>query len=288
MKKTFTIFLAICCLLACLGCRTEKQAALTVTGWDLQSRDNQQIADGVACLQLDFQDSNGMPHIVYCLTVDPKKATLHKGTSKNQLSILPTERQNVLEHLQSSVSDGLDAVAAVNGDFFAISSSFIPSGLSVKNGIVLRENTNFRPFCAITKSGDYIVRDGKTEKVDLSSLEMATGGSHVLVKNGAIPDIEDDSSLSTVSHPRTLSGVCEDGTILLVVIDGRQPKHSNGATLAQCAELMRSLGAIHAINHDGGGSSTMITRKGDQYTVVNSPSDGNLRDVFCFIQVVLK
>jgi hypothetical protein len=70
-------------------------------------------------------------------------------------------------------------------------------------------------------------------------------------------------------HPRTVIGVDADGRILLVVVDGRR-RGSIGMDLVQLANLMRLLGAVSALNLDGGGSSTMVVRG----KVVNRPSDG--------------
>ena len=308
MKKALSFLLVTVFLLYCTACggnapgetHPETVAATEpsvtdpaeefagIEGWDLTNAQSELLCDGILYRQLLFRDRNNDAHIAYVLQIDPQKAVLHKGTANNELSLLPSDRQTVLGHMRASVADGLPVVAAVNGDFFAIGSTFIPSGLAVKNGVLLQENKSFRPFCAITKDGDYIVSNGKTDKVDISTLEMATGGSHMLVRDGVLQSIEQTSDLSTISHPRTLSGVREDKTLLLVVIDGRQPELSNGATLTQCAQLMYCLGAVQAINHDGGGSSTMILRRGDSYDVVNSPSDGELRKVYCSIQVVLK
>jgi exopolysaccharide biosynthesis protein len=62
-------------------------------------------------------------------------------------------------------------------------------------------------------------------------------------------------------HPRTALGVSGDGNrVWLVVTDGRQDGYSEGATLAEMAELLKSLGAINAINLDGGGSSALVYR----------------------------
>lgn len=59
--------------------------------------------------------------------------------------------------------------------------------------------------------------------------------------------------------PRTVLGVRADGTIVLVVIDGRADlPHSVGATLAEEAQLMINLGCESAMNLDGGGSSVMF------------------------------
>ena len=70
-------------------------------------------------------------------------------------------------------------------------------------------------------------------------------------------------------HPRTLAGVRPDGTLLLVVVDGRDPDVSVGASFADSAAILRSLGAVDGVNLDGGGSSTMVV--GDD--VVNRPTD---------------
>jgi hypothetical protein len=71
-------------------------------------------------------------------------------------------------------------------------------------------------------------------------------------------------------QPRTIAGVGRRGQLLLVTVDGRRPGVSDGATLAEEAALMRSLGAVSALNLDGGGSTAMAVRG----VLVNSPSDG--------------
>lgn len=70
-------------------------------------------------------------------------------------------------------------------------------------------------------------------------------------------------------HPRTVAGIKSDGTILLVTIDGRKPGYSVGANFKESAQLLKSLGAVDAINLDGGGSTTMTVNQ----KIVNSPSD---------------
>ncbi len=59
--------------------------------------------------------------------------------------------------------------------------------------------------------------------------------------------------------PRTAIGIREDGSVVLVVVDGRAKlPHSVGATLAELAQLMKNLGCRDAMNMDGGGSSVMF------------------------------
>lgn len=83
-----------------------------------------------------------------------------------------------------------------------------------------------------------------------------------------------------VRHPRTAAGVTEDGrTLILVVVDGRQPGHSIGVTLPELADIMIGLGAIDAINLDGGGSSTFVFRRPDGTLLTNKVPGGTWRPV---------
>lgn len=74
--------------------------------------------------------------------------------------------------------------------------------------------------------------------------------------------------------PRTIAGIRADGTLLLVVFDGRRPGVSEGVDLTEAAAILVSLGAVDAMNLDGGGSSTMVVRD----KVRNSPTDPGKTD----------
>jgi hypothetical protein len=70
-------------------------------------------------------------------------------------------------------------------------------------------------------------------------------------------------------NPRTLAGIRPDGTILLVEVDGRQPKWSVGLSFNESADVLRALGARQGMNLDGGGSSA-VSLAG---RLVSRPSD---------------
>jgi hypothetical protein len=105
---------------------------------------------------------------------------------------------------------------------------------------------------AILGGGPHLLKDGRT----LGAAEADTEGF-------SGPDF------TFKRHPRTATGTRPDGTIILVTVDGRQPKISVGMTVEELAALMLELGCVDAINLDGGGSTTMVVRG----RVVNSPSD---------------
>ncbi len=60
-------------------------------------------------------------------------------------------------------------------------------------------------------------------------------------------------------HPRTAVGLDRLETkLFLVIIDGRQPGYSEGATLPELAEVLLAAGAWNALNFDGGGSTALV------------------------------
>ena len=83
-----------------------------------------------------------------------------------------------------------------------------------------------------------------------------------------------DYTFSAYRHARTMIGADSRGRILLATVDGI-PGVSEGMTLTEEAALMRSLGAVDAMNLDGGGS-TQFASYGQ---VLDDPSSSPLRPV---------
>lgn len=72
-------------------------------------------------------------------------------------------------------------------------------------------------------------------------------------------------------HPRTCICLTKDA-ILLITIDGRSNKAS-GINLNELQNFLKYLGAIDAINLDGGGSTTLWFNDGIESKILNQPSD---------------
>lgn len=58
-------------------------------------------------------------------------------------------------------------------------------------------------------------------------------------------------------QPRTAIGQAQDGTVIMLVVDGRQ-FHSFGISIERCAGIMEAYGAYQASMLDGGSSSVMV------------------------------
>ena len=104
------------------------------------------------------------------------------------------------------------------------------------------------------------------------NVEDITNGVPQLIKNGKI-DItweQEKASKSFVEtrHPRTAVAKLKDGKFLMLTADGRS-EASAGLGLYDLAKYMLELGAVDAMNLNGGGSTTMFL----EGKVVNRPSD---------------
>lgn len=200
----------------------------------------------------------------YLLIQDPKAVKI--GYS----SKLMTEGETT-----SKIAEDNDSIAAINGGAYinsgADSTGGIPTGVIMTGGKViytdLKEDEKTDLF-AITKEGTLLV--GKYSLNDLSELgaEEALSFGPSLVINGEMTPMEGDGGWGIAK--RTAIGQKSDGTIIMLVIDGKNSE-SQGTTIKEVQEVMFKLGAVNAINLDGGKSTTMYYNK----DIINKPSDGN-------------
>jgi hypothetical protein len=104
-------------------------------------------------------------------------------------------------------------------------------------------------------------------------VDVAVAGYPSLVRAG---EVQVDPAISTPfaqqRHPRSAVGLTADGALLLVTVDGRTAAGA-GMTLPELAAQMRDLGAVNALNLDGGGSTTLWVRGAWLDGVTNHPSD---------------
>ena len=101
-------------------------------------------------------------------------------------------------------------------------------------------------------------------------VQYAIPGGDLLVWNGVAEKLPHRSKSSF--QPRTAIGWNEaQSKIWIIVVDGRQPRYSEGVSLHQLANLFVERGANQALNLDGGGSSTLVAKMEGQPKVLNAP-----------------
>jgi exopolysaccharide biosynthesis protein len=94
-------------------------------------------------------------------------------------------------------------------------------------------------------------------------VQTAVGGGPVILQKGKIKITNEEERMFTGKaiedkHPRTAMGYTKDDKLIILVIQGRFPGISEGATLGQEAQILRDIGCWEALNLDGGGSSCML------------------------------
>ena len=111
-----------------------------------------------------------------------------------------------------------------------------------------------------------------------NSAPIVVGGGPLILENGKVNVRSREEHIAkdiAIGHaPRTAIGLKKDGTVLVLVVDGRST-NSKGLALQELATYFLRLGARDAVNLDGGGSSVMVING----EIVNKPSDGWERPV---------
>ena len=152
-----------------------------------------------------------------------------------------------------------NAILAINGDFYGANTT----GYVIRNGVVYRNTVRedaSNGDLAIYKDGSF----GIVYENDVSAEDLVKNGvgnllafGPTLVNNGKIT-VSSNSEVgqSMASNPRTAIGIIDKTHYVIVVSDGRTSE-SQGLSLYQLAQVMKSYGVKTAYNLDGGGSSTL-------------------------------
>jgi exopolysaccharide biosynthesis protein len=216
--------------------------------------------------------------IAHVLTVDTKA----KGI---QFLVTPPDaegEQPLKARTTSQFLEEFGVQIAVNGDKFHpwwsnspadyyphVGDPVAPLGFSASNGEVYWigdiEEVGIEPTLYINR------RNALSFNNQPNRVHDAISGDRMIVLKGRPAADLDDEEL----EPRTALGINRNGRYLyIVVVDGRQPFYSQGATFVELAELMIDQGAFAAMSLDGGGSSTLVVEgENDKPTILNSPID---------------
>jgi exopolysaccharide biosynthesis protein len=172
----------------------------------------------------------------------------------------------------TSMVERTSAIAGVNAGGFADpewkGNGFLPIGLVLSEGRVFfnyASPTTKQHIVGIDRDGLMIA--GKYSLNELKELHVQEAVSFsprfIVNGKGLIKNQADGWGIA----PRTAMAQTEDGTILFIVIDGRQA-HSIGASLYDLQKILLEKGAVIAANLDGG-SSTVLVHNNE---IVNSPA----------------
>ena len=97
------------------------------------------------------------------------------------------------------------------------------------------------------------------------NMTSAIGGSPMLIYNNEIKITDKEELISinnTTDRPRSAIGYNANGIMLMLAVEGDNAAAGyTGLNLAQLAAVLKTFGLTHAINLDGGGSTSLVINK---------------------------
>ena len=248
-----------------------QETSLLSTG----SWQQEQVTDGIVLRRASFEGNLfGANQYLCVLEIAPGA----------RFDIVPADDKTLIKTTDLAARTG--AVAAINGSFFNMRAPYGSVNYLRVDGKELAPNAldsyenpgsgrSTRQTAAVVswQGGLYVVKadDLRTWERYIAAEDIVTTGPLLLIGGQAEPVVAD--KFNTNRHPRTAVGRRPDGTVLLVVADGRNAQAA-GLSMSELQQVMAALGCRDAVNLDGGGSTTMVVRG----QVVNHPSDNKQFD----------
>ncbi len=179
-----------------------------------------------------------------------------------RVKIAVTDQLGVAGARVTDLTAKAGAIAGINaGGFYDPSgkgNGAFPDGVTVHNGQIVNNNvgdTTPVHIVGLNADGKLILKDLTSKQVLSEGITEAVTFSPDLIVSGKAV-LKGDGGWGIA--PRTGIGQTADGTIIFVVIDGRQPTWSLGATLRDLMNVFVEYKAVTAVNLDGGSSSELV------------------------------
>lgn len=199
------------------------------------------------------------------------KGYLLKVHNPKRVKVAATRYLGKIGEKAEDIAKDTGAAAVINGGMFqdpqGNGSGGHPQGILISNGKILYKDSGVSSYDIIgmNKSNVLVLGHYSLTQIKQMGIRDAVTFGPFLVVNGEPAITHGDGGWGIA--PRTAIGQTRDGTILMLVIDGRQVS-SLGATLKDIQDIMLEYGAYNAANLDGGASTVLYY---DQQ-IINHPS----------------
>jgi len=235
------------------------------------------------------QTVDGKQIVYYVATVDVNRSDVDLVVNYNNNQAPVGNNiglQSVRDQVTALVNNNKDKenfypIVATNGAGYNITNG-TPSGLVVMQGVEYYP-VGAPGFFAILQDGTAVIGDqAKYEELKEQNLvkEAIQAFGSVLVKDGKVC-VTKSANYTSNRASRTAIGITAEGKVVMMVLDGRQLPRSAGGAMEEIAQIMLEAGCVQAVNLDGGGSTTYMSKPAgsDEIDVINVPSDGYERRV---------
>jgi len=200
------------------------------------------------------------------ITIEDIKGTSFKGKvmlikDPKRVKLAVTKEIGVNGERVSDLVKDTGAIAGINaGGFYdpnGKGNGAFPDGLTMHDGELLHNNVGDKAvnIAGFDDKGKLILAEMTAQELKAKNMrEVVTFGPNLIVDGKSV--VKGDGGWGIA--PRTGIGQMADGTVIFVVIDGRQPTWSIGATLRDLMNVFDDYHAVNAINLDGGSSSELV------------------------------
>ena len=307
MKKFLSVILVILMIVSILPMSvfaSEFDSSVTGDYFTVISEDRYALAPGAAETELVLNNAEGSDRkVVHYFEVDTKNENIevlpgYYGIDKLDPDNLALDgvadksQYWKAEQLTKTVAYyeglGYNVVGAMNTALAYDSNA--PYGYMVMNGVVLgtpEVHKGAQTYLAIDADGNCELRSMSTP-LDGTEVTAISANFGWLVKDGELTSKTVERTSSDAS--RSMIGIKADGTLVFCQVDGRNAPFSTGLSNYEMGEMMLALGCVNAVNCDGGGSSTFVSkREGETANTMRSiPSDGSERATINSVILVSK
>ena len=238
------------------------------------------LAPGIEENEIYLNDKTGnSQRRIHTVTVDPKTEGVGFLAGYADYGQDGWKMQSVRDQAyHAEKATGRNIVAAFNTDIYNMETGE-PVNSLVLGGRVVKAAVGL-PYFGVTKSGEIVMGRALSQEL-LDEMQECAGASWpdaMLVENGQRTPW---GSKNDGAAPRSAVGLKEDGTFVFVCLEGRNFPFAQDSSFYDLASVMLGIGCVTAINLDGGGSSTYLSKgPGDPYLMLRShPSDAVERAV---------
>ena len=303
MRRALTVLLALCMVVSLLPVQTLAENVSAGSGLDalgVRQISEKQYAVTPDVTEYEWILNNSsltqqmMGHVMEVKVGNGSTASIAVGYGDDNIKAIKTGRNWAMTSTTQQANSmqtrrGTNVVGAINAGGYDMSNGR-PSGAFIMSGTVINQPTGTTFW--IDKSGAAHITSAQECKdaLDAGNVVEAVASFGDIFENGHARAGLDNTTRAS----RTAIGIKADGTVVMLMVDGRQAPYSVGMTMAEVGAAMEALGCVQAINLDGGGSSTFATqREGDPensttagLTLRCRPSDGYERKVSNTIMVL--